>query len=196
MTLKKNKEGEVRKQEILDTSLQLFETTGYNKTTIQVILNEVGIGKGTFYYYFKSKEEILDTIVRNCFLSEFQSLKKLAEDNSLSAIEKINTLFSHSHEKCEYKRLQLKSRISSILLDEENISLFFKYTKYFFREAKTSYIQIIKQGIQEGSMKTTSASKTTRALLYNMIHQKASLEKKIKKEKDELRRVSKKILKK
>ncbi|MCB1156283.1 MAG: TetR/AcrR family transcriptional regulator [Leptospiraceae bacterium] len=183
--MKKNKEGEVRKQEILDTSLQLFETTGYNKTTIQVILNEVGIGKGTFYYYFKSKEEILDTIVRNCFLSEFQSLKKLAEDNSLSAIEKINTLFSHSHEKCEYKRLQLKSRISSILLDEENISLFFKYTKYFFREAKTSYIQIIKQGIQEGSMKTTSASKTTRALLYNMIHQKASLEKKIKKEKDD-----------
>jgi AcrR family transcriptional regulator len=57
------KEPEERKNEILDTAEALFVTQGYEKTTIQHILTQIGIAKGTFYHYFKSKEEVLDAIV-------------------------------------------------------------------------------------------------------------------------------------
>jgi len=57
------KEHDVRKNEILDMAEKLFRIKGYEKCTIMDIINEVGIAKGTFYYYFKSKEEVLDAVV-------------------------------------------------------------------------------------------------------------------------------------
>jgi AcrR family transcriptional regulator len=41
----------------------LFFTKGYAKTTVNDVLQEIGIAKGTFYYYFKSKEEVMDAVV-------------------------------------------------------------------------------------------------------------------------------------
>lgn len=58
------KEYDERKNEILDTAEKLFYTKGYEKCTINDILKEVEIAKGTFYYYFKSKKEVMDAIVQ------------------------------------------------------------------------------------------------------------------------------------
>lgn len=57
------KEHEERRNEILNTAQTLFVTKGYMKTTINDILQAIGIAKGTFYHYFKSKEEVLDAII-------------------------------------------------------------------------------------------------------------------------------------
>ncbi|MCH5250603.1 MAG: helix-turn-helix transcriptional regulator, partial [Lachnospiraceae bacterium] len=51
---------EERKKEILDIAEELFTTKGYDKTSTTDILERVGIARGTMYYHFKSKEEILD----------------------------------------------------------------------------------------------------------------------------------------
>ena len=57
------KEPEVRKNEILDAAEQLFTVKGYEAATVNDILSAVNIAKGTFYYYFKSKEDVLDALV-------------------------------------------------------------------------------------------------------------------------------------
>lgn len=57
------KDYDERRTEILDVAEKLFFTKGYAKSTVNDILNEVGIAKGTFYYYFKSKEEVMDAII-------------------------------------------------------------------------------------------------------------------------------------
>ena len=57
------KEPEVRKNEILDAAENLFIVKGYEQATVNDILLAVNIAKGTFYYYFKSKEDVLDTLV-------------------------------------------------------------------------------------------------------------------------------------
>lgn len=57
------KEHEERKNEILDTAEILFEEKGYDKCSVNDILNRIGIAKGTFYHYFKSKEELLDALI-------------------------------------------------------------------------------------------------------------------------------------
>ena len=47
-----------REQEILDTALRLFLEQGEDSVTVEMIADEVGIGKGTIYKHFKSKAEI------------------------------------------------------------------------------------------------------------------------------------------
>lgn len=57
------KEAEERKNEILDVAERLFGTKGFDNTSTSDILNEIGIARGTLYYHFKSKEEILDAMI-------------------------------------------------------------------------------------------------------------------------------------
>ena len=57
------KEAEERRNEILDVAEKLFGTKGFDQTSTNDILNEIGIARGTLYYHFKSKEEILDAMI-------------------------------------------------------------------------------------------------------------------------------------
>ena len=57
------KDPEERKKEILDIAEELFTAKGYDSTSTADILERVGIARGTIYYHFKSKEEILDAII-------------------------------------------------------------------------------------------------------------------------------------
>lgn len=57
------KEAEERKNEILDAAEKLFGVKGFDHTSTNDILNEIGIARGTLYYHFKSKEDILDAMI-------------------------------------------------------------------------------------------------------------------------------------
>jgi len=59
-TVKKHDE---RKNEILDVAESLFYSKGYERCTVNDILRETAIAKGTFYHYFKAKEEVMDAII-------------------------------------------------------------------------------------------------------------------------------------
>ena len=50
------KEAEERKNEILDVAERLFGEKGFDNTSTNDILEEIGIARGTLYYHFKSKE--------------------------------------------------------------------------------------------------------------------------------------------
>lgn len=57
------KEAEERRNEILDTAERLFAEKGFDGTSTNDILNDIGIARGTLYYHFKSKEDILDAMI-------------------------------------------------------------------------------------------------------------------------------------
>lgn len=63
------KNPEERRNEILDAAEILFITKGYTKATVMDILQACNIAKGTFYYYFQSKEEVMNAIVMRFILS-------------------------------------------------------------------------------------------------------------------------------
>lgn len=52
------------REEILMTARDFFYLKGYHNTSINHIIREIGIAKGTFYYYYQSKEELLSEIIR------------------------------------------------------------------------------------------------------------------------------------
>lgn len=59
----RNKYPEVTVQRILDASMKLFLEKGYENTTIQDIVDELGdLSKGAIYHHFKSKEDIIQAV--------------------------------------------------------------------------------------------------------------------------------------
>lgn len=70
------KEAAVRRNEILDIAERLFVTKGFDRTSTNDILAEVGIARGTLYYHFRSKEDILNAMIARMT----ESLVKRAAD--------------------------------------------------------------------------------------------------------------------
>ena len=64
------KDPHVRMAEILDATEELFYTRGYHETAISDIVKSIGVAQGTFYYYFKSKEAVLEALI-NRQISKF-----------------------------------------------------------------------------------------------------------------------------
>ena len=90
-----SKPHEERKNEILDVSEKLFINNGYDKTSVNQILEKVGIAKGTFYYYFKSKEEVMDSIIERYNERYLKIAKMNAGDKTLDVHERLlKTLMS------------------------------------------------------------------------------------------------------
>ncbi|HIW20674.1 MAG TPA: TetR/AcrR family transcriptional regulator [Candidatus Dorea intestinavium] len=58
-----SKAPEMRKAEIITAARELFDLEGIEKTRISDIVAKVGVAKGVFYYYFSSKDEIIETIL-------------------------------------------------------------------------------------------------------------------------------------
>ena len=52
-----------KKEALLNSAYELFTTIGYHKTTILFIATKAGVAKGTFYLYFKDKEDIRDALI-------------------------------------------------------------------------------------------------------------------------------------
>ena len=91
------KSAEERRLEIIQTSERLFRENGYASTSVDAIIKEMGVAKGTFYYYFKSKEEVLAAIVDHTLDQIVAMAEQVADDPSLDALSKMRMLLSNSH---------------------------------------------------------------------------------------------------
>ena len=88
---------EERRAEIVETAARLFRQHGYAKCPVERIIREIGVAKGTFYYYFKSKPDILEAIVDKTLGQIVEMAKGVADDPSLSAMQKMEALLGDSH---------------------------------------------------------------------------------------------------
>lgn len=82
------KEAEERKEEILDAAEKLFGTKGFDNTSTGDILDAVGIARGTLYYHFKSKEDILDGVIQRMTNRLMQNAKEIAQNKELPVLER------------------------------------------------------------------------------------------------------------
>lgn len=158
----RNKYPEKSKELILDVSKKLFIEKGFDRTSIQDIINQLGgMTKGVIYHHFKSKMDILNAIIgvndEKLLTEEWignNGLEKLQYIlvKSLSDYKKFSTLYT--------MKISLKS--PSILFEQYNVS-------YNFLIPKIN--EIIHLGIMDGSIKTNFPEETAEIIVmyFNLI---------------------------
>lgn len=77
------------KEKITGQSIRLFEKKGFSETSIQDIVESIGVTKGTFYYYFSSKEELLMDIHLGYIGELLVQQEKILNDHSKNCKEKL-----------------------------------------------------------------------------------------------------------
>lgn len=83
------KEAAERRNEILDVAEELFVTKGYDKTSTNDILERIGIARGTLYYHFKSKEDILNAMIERINEALIAKVRVIASDTKIPVIDRI-----------------------------------------------------------------------------------------------------------
>ena len=78
-----------KKEFILDVAEKMFIEQGFDQTSIAQILDATQIAKGTLYYYFTSKEEIMDAIIERWIERSFEQVRIWVEQKQLPILERL-----------------------------------------------------------------------------------------------------------
>ena len=88
------KEPEVRKKEIIDVALVLFEEKGIMKTSMNDIAKKMDVAKGLLYYYFKSKDELISEVIESFSKDVDEEILKIIENKTLSFYDKLGAIIT------------------------------------------------------------------------------------------------------
>lgn len=160
-------EPQERKQMFLDTALKLFNEKGYEKTTINDIINAMGVSKGAFYHYFTSKEDVIEQISDNYAERVLRVTGHLADRKDLTAVEKINQLFQivQGHKRSSSQR---RSQIKQIFQDEQNLKLERKILKKLRRQMAVSLEKVIREGVENKEFRQVNPREMTEFLQFSI----------------------------
>lgn len=138
------KEYNERRNEILDTAQRLFHSKGYEKCTVNDILKEIAIAKGTFYHYFKSKEEVLDAVISRYIDIVINKVDEILKIDNISPGEKLLRTFMS---------MRINNQVGSDMLGEmhktENALLHQKSLNQMVTAMAPALAKIIEEGIEK-----------------------------------------------
>ncbi len=151
LRVKKNKrQGFFMKQKIYETSIALFEKAGFSNTSIQDIVNCLGVTKGTFYYYFQSKEQLLMNIhldyMERLLTQQHEILRNETLDNRAKVYELVYMLLRNIETQGTNARVFFREMRH---LNKENL----EFIKGKRDQIRTGMTDVIKAGIKEGEFR-------------------------------------------
>lgn len=147
----RNKHPEETVSLILDVSYRLFMEKGYERTSIQDIIDNLGgLSKGAIYHHFKSKEDILVAVTDRMTSQSNNILANIRDQKDLNGQEKLKKIFKDSIMR------PVQDEIFTVAPDlHDNPRLLFSILRETMDEAAPNYIlPIIMQGIEDGSIQT------------------------------------------
>ena len=147
---------------ILDAADRLLARYGYKKMTMDDLAQEVGIGKGTIYLHFRSKQEIVLSHVDRIVERVLERLKTLAESDAAPAAKLREMLVARVMLRFDSVQ-QYSESISEVLRDLRS-ALLERRERYFEREAEMIAL-VLKEGQRARAFSRHDAIGTARALV-------------------------------
>jgi AcrR family transcriptional regulator len=154
------KKHDIRRNEILDAAETLFTTKGYEKTTVNDILERVEIGKGTFYHYFQSKEEVMDAVIDRTVTSYIEAAEAVIKDKNLKARQKFARIALG-----EMEGIPRRQGMIEELHQDGNAAFHQKSLTETILALSPILAEAVKQGISEGAFDTPYPLETVELLL-------------------------------
>ncbi len=133
---------QIRIAEILDAAEPLFYANGYHETAISDIVKKMGVAQGTLYYYFKSKEEILEALI-NRHMSTFTSaFEPIIDSHSIAPPQKIESVIQAIFCTIQYK----DGLLLDFLYDDRTLHLVDKLSRQGKQLVAPFLLKIIEEG--------------------------------------------------
>jgi AcrR family transcriptional regulator len=152
--IKKEEEHTAKRNEILDAALQLVYSKGYDKMTIQDILDDLRISKGAFYHYFDSKADVLDALIGRMVIEQVEPLLlSIVRDPHLTALEKLQGYFDTAV-RWKTAKKALMMELLKVWYSDENALARQKMLATLVKHVTPLFAEIIHQGVQEGVFTT------------------------------------------
>jgi AcrR family transcriptional regulator len=149
------KKPDERRSELIACAQKLFYSRGYESTSVRDIVDEVGVAKGTFYYYFDSKTAVLEAVVDELIAQAQAILQEIVADETLAAIPKwIQAFQVVGNWKIERKDEWIA--LLRLLQKDENVLLQYKMWMQATQVLSPELAKIIAQGVEEGVFETES----------------------------------------
>lgn len=143
------KEHDERKNEIIDTASRIFAQKGYDKSSVNDILNAIGIAKGTFYHYFKSKEDVLDAVIERATDMIAEQVKEVVDNPQLAPEEKLLGVFMS---------MRIENQMEEGFLEEmhqpENALMHQKSLVSVITVLTPMLTQVVEEGMEKGIFHT------------------------------------------
>ena len=134
---------------ILDSLQKLLESRNLQTISVSEIAQTAGIGKGSIYYYFPSKDAILDALVERNYEKPLATAKNLSFQTEIPPFTRMAMIFQACrNSSSEY----LRSREGKGTGAQEESFLHQKYLNHLITELKPVLAEIIRQGIEKGEI--------------------------------------------
>ncbi len=142
------KKPEERRQEIIASARRLFQTKEYDHTTMQDVMDELKIAKGTIYHYFKSKEELLEAVVENMVDEDVARKRRQLEGMPGNALDKIRLLIGMDSI-ADHNEVILEH-----LHQPGNIGMHTRLLAVTLLKESALFAELFRQGCEEGLFQT------------------------------------------
>lgn len=161
---KRELQKEARRNEIIDAAFAEFTSRGFTSTRLDDVAERAGIGKGTIYLYFDSKESLFEEVVRQNLFPARDAAANLVAEFTGSASELLTLHLQNFYSLLKNEKVP---PLMAMVIGEAN--RFPKLTDFIFREmiSKNQEIMksIIRRGIESGEFRETNIVTYTQILI-------------------------------
>lgn len=157
------------KQYILETAMRLFSEKGMENVNVEDVVREVGVTRGAFYHYFKSREELIAAVMYKAFEDDNPFLL-LDKQKGLNALEKLRFLVKLNLQ----PRLEISDSMREQMKNLTKNAVVFKNEMIFQVNVMAAYIErLLLEGNEDGSMNVAfpkQASQTISLLVASWLN--------------------------
>lgn len=145
---------ETKKDIILNAAEELMYKTNQSKNeiTVDMIARKAGIGKGSIYYYFKSKDEIIDAVIERCYSAAVNKYFSVINGTS-NTFDKLNILM------CSILKEEFLDNSKNVIMAlhlQDDIILHYKMMTIAMKTISPILSRILVEGTKDGSVATDS----------------------------------------
>jgi len=152
-----------KKDHIINKAIELFALKGFEGTSIRDLATAADVNVAMVNYYFGSKEKLFEALVEKKSISTRGSLKEIAEDKTLSALEKINKIIESYVEKL-FTHRQFHRVIQQELITNQRETLTQTIVQAMFPNALTIKT-ILEKGMKNNEFRKVDPELTLATLL-------------------------------
>jgi len=154
-----------RRDELLDVAQRLFARHGYDATSVNQIIAELGVSKGAFYHYFDSKEDLVEALACRYATVMAAETDGLLRDPTMDAFAKLTAFMVTSRRHKAEDVAELRATFAP-LFRAENVRLYERTQRAVANVVQPILTRIIVEGVAEQTFETPDPEYAAETILH------------------------------